>query len=141
MIKLSSLLKESNDKVFVQDDYLWVSYSPGSGKTTSLRNPNTFITDKSGDSHFDSNVKDIVKWSETQTPLLKNKISRVHKLPVYEVVGTGKSSREMTVWGGDYQPTKFIYMIVMTETNGVHVIGFHKTKQEAAMWLRQQTRG
>lgn len=148
MIKLKSLLKEgkSSDVVYVMDDYLWVSYSPGSGKTTPVRDLKKFITDKSGDSHFDSNAIDLVKWSKSNKAVLKNKISRIHKIPVYDRV-SGHDKKQLSVWkdvgtfGDKIQPKGYIYMLIAQETNGTHVVNFFKTFNEAKNWLRQQANG
>ena len=140
MIKLKELLSESRDKVFIQDDMLWVSYSPGSGQTTPIRNLRTYWTDKSSDSNFESNVRNIVKWSETQKPILKNKISRVHKIPVYDR-GRGRTSSELSIWGGIQTPNSFLYLLIATETNGIHVVSFFKSRKEIVTWLKGQSRG
>ena len=140
MIKLTDILNESKDKVFVQDDYLWVSYNPGSGQTTPMK-PRMFITDKRSDDNFDSNAIDIAKWAKTQKPILKNRVSTVHKIPVYQVRGTGRTSRELTVWGGIQSPKSWLYMCVATETNGIHVITFFEKRNEVVNWLKGQSRG
>ena len=137
MIKLKNILRESKDKVFVKDGSLWVSYNPGSGKTTPYKDK-MFITSKRGDSHFDSNAIDIEKWSKTNRAVFKNKISRVHKIPVYSL---RTHSKDLSVWGGETTPSSFLYMLVATETNGNVVVSFFKTTNEVKTWLKQQSRG
>ena len=131
--------RQSKDKVFVQDGYLWVSYSPGSGKTTRLT-PRMFITDKSDDDNFDSNAIDIAKWSETEKPLMKNLISRVHKIPVYDR-GRGRTSSELSIWGGIQSPKSFLYMCITKGTTGINVISFFEKRNEVTNWIKGQTRG
>jgi len=137
MIKLKDILNESKDKVFVKDNSLWVSYNPGSGKTTPMKDK-MFITSKSGDSHFDSNALDIKKWSKENKAVLVNKISRVHKIPVYSL---RTHSKDLSVWGGTTTPSSFIYMLVATETNGNVVVSFFKKRNEVLNFIKGQSRG
>ena len=153
MIKLKNLLKEgSSDKVYVRDTqhggpHLWVAYNPGSGQTTPLKDfKSAWMTDKKTKyGHYDAyTVNDLVKWSNSNKAVLKNKISRIHKIPVYN---SGKESQasiwgDTGKWGEEYvKPSGAIYMLIAQDKDGSHVINFFKTFQEAKTWLKQQTAG
>ena len=153
MIKLKNLLNEgTNDKVYVRDTQyggpqLWIAYNPGSGTTHPLKDfKSAWITDKKTKfGHYNGHtVKDLVKWSNSNKAVLKNKMSRIHKIPVYN---SGKEV-EADIWGktGKWgeemvKPSGAIYMLIAKETDGSHVINFFKTFNEAKNWLKQQSNG
>jgi hypothetical protein len=150
MIRLKNLLNEASGKdvIYVDDNaggkYLWISYAPGSGTTHPLKDfKSAWLTDTksrldpSGAHYNKYMVNDIVKWSNRNKAVLKNKISRIHKVPVYSGVGSGEQ-RNMSVWGGDINPKGEIYILIAQETDGSYVVNFFKTFNEAKNWLKQQ---
>jgi hypothetical protein len=133
-------LKESvnEDKVYIEKTgnilQLWTAYAQGSGNTTQL-GKNTYITDKSGDKNFSSNVPAMVKdIRSTYKTILKAQNSTLHKIPVYPSSNGGK----FTVWGGDVKPVAFHYLVV---TNGpIKVITYFNNKNEARNWMKSMTK-
>ena len=72
MIKLRSFITEAKEeKVYMLNGMLWLSYSPDSGRTTRVRGRG-WITDKSGDKNYDGGVKGLVKWAQTAKPIKKS---------------------------------------------------------------------
>ena len=124
------------DKVYIQQNTLWVSYNPGSGITTQIKgDPDKFrgfFTDKKGDDHYDDIVSKIIDWSKKETPEAKKGGTSLFKIPCYWGY---KSARELSIWGGEIIQDYFLYMLVQTMGSGDTVINFFKTKKEAlAFW-------
>lgn len=134
----SEFLNEStqNEKVYIQQNTLWLSYSPGSGITTQIKgDPDKFrgfFTDKKGDDHYDFIVSKIIDWSKKEKPDTKKGGTSLFKIPCY---WRYKSARDLSIWAGDLDPDYYLYMLVQTMGSGDTVIGFFKTKKEAlAFW-------
>jgi len=134
------MLRENKDKILVQGEELWVSYLPGAGTTTNIKRK-SYITDKQGDSHYDWLVKDIVKWSESNKPMKKNKKGKVYKLPHYSYSQARNLNSyqavppsEYDIWGGDIKPDNYMYMVIVPQK--YTVVSFFKNKNEALSWLK-----
>lgn len=71
---LREAIKEARSKykVYFVTDTLWLAYGQGSGSTTYIPNITKYITNKSNDATYDSNVETLVKWSKTEKPLKQN---------------------------------------------------------------------
>lgn len=119
------------DIVYIQQNTLWTSYSPGSGMTTQIAgDPDKFrgyLTDKQGDDHFDSNVGNIVKWADQQEGLKIKEGSTLYKIPCYWGY---KPQRDLSVWGGDVQPDYYLWLLLVKAPN-YNLVNFFKTKNEA----------
>lgn len=138
--KYNEFVNESvfSEKVFIQQNQLWVAHSPGSGMTTQIKgDPDKFrgyFTDKQGDEHYDYNVKLILRWSKNEKPISKKDGTSLFKIPCYWQY---KEQKELSVWGGDIQPDYFLFMLVQTMGSGDIIIGFFKTQREAnAFWSK-----
>jgi len=134
------MLRENKDKMLAQADSIWLSWNPGSGYTHQIKKG--FITDKKGDAHFNSMAKDILKWSEKNTPMKKNKRGKLYKLPHYsrqQLYNPQQAFRSIQpsdydIWGGDVKPEKYVYMHVHSDK--YIVISFFTNKNEALSWLK-----
>ena len=122
-------LGSGEEKVYVLNDMLWISYSPDSGQTTRLRGRG-WITDKSGDKNFDSGVRHYVKWAKQNKPIKKSKTQKLFKIPEY----SGGSAKEYTIWGGDEKPKKWLYLLVATGKK-LNVISVFHSRAEAMSWI------
>ena len=100
--RMFGILNEAKEeKVYMLNGMLWLSYSPNSGQTTRIRGRG-WITDKSGDKNFDSGVKGFVKWSKTQKPISKKTASNGSKVSLFKIPEyTGGDAAEYDIWGGD----------------------------------------
>jgi hypothetical protein len=79
-----TLNEAKEEKVYMLNGMLWLSYSPNSGRTTRIRGRG-WITDKSSDKNFDSGVKGFVKWSKTQKPISKKTASNGSKVSLFKI--------------------------------------------------------
>jgi len=125
-----TLNEAKEEKVYMLNGMLWLSYSPDSGRTTRVRGRG-WITDKSGDKNFDGGVKGFVKWAQTAKPIKKNKDHKLFKIPEY----SGGSAKEYDIWGGDEKPKKWLYLLVATGKK-INVISVFHSKAEAMSWIR-----
>lgn len=130
------------DKVYIQQNTLWCSYSPGSGVTTQIKGDpekfRGFFTNKKGDDHYDSIVDKILEWSKKEKADIKKGGTSLFKIPCYWGY---KSARDLSIWAGDldpdYQPDYFLWMLVQTMGSGDTIINFFKTKREAlSFWSK-----
>ena len=127
-----------NEKVYIQQNTLWYSYSPGSGITTQIKgDPDKFrgfFTDKKGDDHYDFIVSKILDWSKKEKSEVQKGGTSLHKIPAYWGY---KSNRDLSIWGGEITPDYYLYMLVQTMGSGDTIINFFKTKKEAlAFWSK-----
>jgi len=133
-IKLKELMNEGKDAVYIQGDTLWWSYSPGSGLAVPLRGK-TFFTNNSADKgHFDVIVEKIMKWAKTAKPLKQNRKrgSTLYKIPNY--IKHERMTSDLSVWGGDVQPQKAAYLVIIKDTTGRTLVNIFNKKQEAEHW-------
>ena len=138
MIKITNLLTEGNDKVYVQQNTLAVYYRPNSGTTTQLKgDPDKFrgfFTDKRDDSHYDHNVVRILDWTKSNPAIVKKGGTSLYKIPAYWGYTEAK---DLSVWGGSKTPDYYLWMLVQTMGSGDTIINFFKTKSEAlAFWQK-----
>jgi len=119
------------DVVYIQQNSLWTSYSPGSGMTTQIAgDPYKFrgyLTDKQGDDHFDSNVANIAKWADKQEGIKVKDGTTLFKIPCYWGY---KPQRDLSIWGGNVNPDYYLWMS-FTKAPNYNLINFFKTKNEA----------
>ena len=130
---------KSKEQVYMQDNTLWWSYSPGSGQTKPIRDFKSYFTDKSGDSHYDAIAVKIVKWANQNTPLKqsKSKTRKLFKIPVYESGRLiGYETSNLSIWGGNTKPIKYYYLVVIKEQN-YHLIHIFIKSSEAMYWLKE----
>ena len=153
MIKLKRLINEASggDVVYGEESPfgrgidLWISWSPGSGQTLPLKDfKSVWITNSTSPKaagHEDKHrVNDLVNWALKHKAVLKNKVARLHKIPVYNTVHSSDGgARRMSVWGGDIKPSGAIYMVISKETDGSYVIDFFKGFNEARNWVTSKT--
>lgn len=137
MIKLKGLLKENTDKVYIEQNTLWVSHRPDSGTTTQIKgDPDKFRgywTDKVDDDHYDYNARRIVDWANSQTPIVRKSSMSLYKIPGYW--GRIGDAENLSIWGGDKKPNYYIWLYVGKIANGNNVVSLFKTKSEAlAFW-------
>ena len=130
MIKLRSLITEAKEeKVYILNGMLWISYSPNSGRTTRIRGRG-WITDKQGDKNFDGGVRDYIKWSKVNKPIKKTKTHKLFRIPEY----TGGDAAEYDIWGGDEKPKKFNFLLISVGKK-IDVISVFHRKAEAMSWI------
>lgn len=127
-----------NEKVYIQQNTLWVAYSPGSGITTQIKgDPDKFrgfFTDKKDDDHYDFIVSKILNWAKIEKPEDKKGGTSLYKIPCYWGY---KSARDLSIWEGEINPNYFIFMLVQIMGSGDTIINFFKTKKEAlAFWSK-----
>ena len=119
------------DVVYIQQNTLWTSYSPGSGMTSQIQgDPDKFrgfLTNKQGDDHYDYNVENILKWANQQEGLKIKDGSTLYKIPCYWGY---KPQRELSIWGGEILPDYYLWMLI-SKASDYYVVNFFKTKQEA----------
>lgn len=127
----------SGDVVYIQQNTLWVSYNPGSGKTTQIAgDPDKFRgfwSSDSNDSHYDSNVENIEKWAETQEGVKVKDGCTLHRIPCYW--GYGKEARDLSVWGGDVKPDYLIWLALI-KTPNYSLVHLFRTKTEAIGFIK-----
>lgn len=122
------------EKVFMQNGFLWISWSTGSGSTTRMRGRG-FVTDKKGDKNFDSDATQFAQWAKKNKPIKKQKqhngsIMYLFKIPEYI---RGIDSRDLSVWGGEVKPNKWVYLMV--SSGKINVITVFHSKAEAMSWF------
>ena len=133
-IKESKLNEAKEEKVYMLNGMLWLSYSPDSGQTTRVRGRG-WITDQSGSKNFDSGVKGFVKWSKTQKAIKKKTASNGSKVSLFKIPEySGGSAKEYTIWGGDEKPKKWVYLLVSIGKK-INVISVFHSKAEAMSWI------
>ena len=125
-----TLNEAKEEKVYMLNGMLWLSYSPNSGRTTRIRGRG-WITDKSGHDNFDGGVKGFVKWAQHAKSIKKNKDHKLFKIPEY----SGGRAEEYDIWGGDEKPKKWLYLLVATGKK-INVISVFHSKGEAMSWIR-----
>lgn len=124
-------------KVYMVDNTFWVAYGDGSGTTSQIDNMNSFLTDKSKDSHYDNIVNQVVKFAKTAKAIKSKKTSdteaNLYEMPYYlhRDVRQGK----MDVWGGTIKPNKMYYML-LTKQGDIHIVNFFTKKNEALAWIK-----
>ena len=129
-----TLNEAKEEKVYILNGMLWISYSPNSGRTTRIRGRG-WITDKSGDKNFDSGVKGFVKWSKTQKPISKKTASNGSKVSLFKIPEySGGDAKEYTIWGGDEKPKKFNFLLISVGKK-IDVISVFHRKAEAMSWI------
>ena len=134
MIREELLAEAKEEKVYMLNGMLWLSYSPDSGQTTRVRGRG-WITDKSGHKNFDSGVKGFAKWSKTQKPIKKKTASNGSKVSLFKIPEySGGSAKEYTIWGGDEKPKKWVYLLVSIGKK-INVISVFHSKAEAMSWI------
>jgi hypothetical protein len=133
-IKESKLNEAKEEKVYMLNGMLWLSYSPDSGQTTRVRGRG-WITDQSGSKNFDSGVKGFAKWSKTQKPIKKKTASNGSKVSLFKIPEySGGSAKEYTIWGGDEKPKKWVYLLISIGKK-INVISVFHSKAEAMSWI------
>jgi hypothetical protein len=129
-----TLNEAKEEKVYMLNGMLWLSYSPNSGRTTRIRGRG-WITDKSSEKNFDSGVKDLAKWSKYQKPIKKKTASNGSKVSLFRIPEyTGGRAEEYDIWGGDEKPKKWRYLLVSLGKK-VNVISVFHSKGEAMSWI------
>lgn len=135
--------KELNEKtkykIYYTNKELWVAYGQSSGTTSYWPDLSKFISNKTGDKEYDSNVDKIVQFAKENTAEAlktnKSKTAFLFELPVYPTLtGYGYYGGTFDVWGGDIKPIKSYYMFV--STFGVAVVNIFTKKAEALAWMR-----
>lgn len=115
--------------VYIQQNYLWWSWSPDSGVTTHIKgDPDKFrgyFTNDPKESTWDINVDNILKWSRTQKSIAPRVL--LYKIPAYWGY---KGAYELSVWGGSVQPDYYLYMLLSTYRDKF-ILSLFKTKKEA----------
>ena len=123
------------EKVFVQSGELWISRSTGSGSTTRIRGRG-FISDKKGSKNYDSDAAQFAQWAKSNKAVKKQKqhngsIMYLFKIPEYI---RGIDSRDLSIWGGEVKPNKWIYLMV--SAGKINVVTVFDSKQEALSWFK-----
>ena len=132
-IKEDLITEAKEEKVYMLNGMLWLSYSPNSGRTTRIRGRG-WITDDSSLKNFDSGVKGFAKWSKTQKPIKKKTASNGSKVSLFRIPEyTGGDAKEYTIWGGDEKP-KWRYLLVSLGKK-IDVISVFHSKGEAMSWI------
>jgi hypothetical protein len=137
MIKLKKLLNEGGDKIFIQQNTLWVGWNPNSGTTTQIKGDPTkfrgYWTDRRTDSHYDFNVSRILDAVKHQTPDVSKNGVRIYKIPAW----WGYSdANDYTIWGGDKKPEYYIWLYIGKIGNDESVVHLFKTKSEAVAFIK-----
>lgn len=133
----NEFLNESvnNDKVYIQQNTLWVSYSPNSGRTTQIKgDPDKFrgfFSNETTDEHYDGIVDKLLDWAKKETPLVKKSTSSLYKIPAYWKYS---DTNDLSVWNGDKKPDYFLWMLISTNAK-YSIVNFFKTKQEAVAFI------
>lgn len=139
MIKLKNLINESikTDYVFILEDTLWASYSAGSGTTLKIKNWNSYYTDKNDDKNYDYIVTKIVDWAQKNTPIKKNNLKKMYKIPLYKrsMFSDHMQFSEMDIFGGEIKPVQYVYMVIVHEQD-YNLIHFFKNENVASYWLK-----
>ena len=125
-----SINEATKEKVYVLNDMLWLSYSPGSGQTSRITGRG-YLTDKRGDKNYDSTVPKFVKWANSNKPVKKTKTQKLFKIPRYDRYDT--DAAQYDIWGGDVKPKKYLYMLVAS--GKINVIAVFYSKAEAMSWV------
>ena len=115
--------------VYFEKDTLWVAHGQGSGTTTYMPDTKKYMTDKTGDKNFDSNVRKIVQWANKAKTMKKKKGAKLLAIPYYDHTRTGT----FDVHGGDIKPKKNYYMNI--SESAITVINIFENKNEAVNWF------
>ena len=118
-------------QVYFCSNELWISSGQGSGMTSQFPKIERFITNKSGDKTYDSNVDRLVKWSKVEKPFKKQANSKMYEISEYPLTRMGQT---YDIWGGDVKPIGKLYLIIDTGT--ISVVNLFKSKNEATAWLK-----
>jgi len=133
LIKVAKELVSGKDKLFIMKQNntltLWISYSPGSGMT-SIVTDKKGLTNKKGDSQYDSIVEKIAKQYPND---------KVIDVPIYNYdrfinPSYNRTEADYDVFGGEQKPIKKSYMTISKDK--YIVIDLFKTKGEAKSWLK-----
>jgi hypothetical protein len=130
---------KSDYKVYMIDKEFWLAYGEGSGTTAQVSNINSFLTNKSGDTHYDSIVDGVTKkFVKFNAPQMKKVSSdkmthySLYTLPTYK--HSDVKQGKILEWGGTIKPFTTYYMLVIEgETN--NIIQFFKTAGEAKSYI------
>ena len=129
-----TLNEAKEEKVYMLNGMLWLSYSPNSGRTTRIRGRG-WITDKSSEKNFDSGVKGFAKWSQYQKPIKKKTASNGSKVSLFKIPEySGGDAKEYDIWGGNEKPKKWRYLLVSLGKK-INVISVFHSKAEAMSWI------
>ena len=134
--ELQSLIEATGkEKVFIQSGELWISRSTGSGSTTRIRGRG-FISDKKGSKNYDSDAGEFAKWAKLNKAVKKQKqhdgsMLYLFKIPEYI---RGLDSRDLSIWGGEVKPNKWVYLMI--SAGKINVVTVFYSKQEALSWFK-----
>jgi len=131
--QFGTLNEAKEEKVYMLNGMLWLSYSPNSGQTTRIRGRG-WITNDSSLKNFDSGVKGFAKWSKTQKPIKKKTASNGSKVSLFRIPEySGGDAKEYDIWGGEEKP-KWRYLLVSLGKK-IDVISVFHSKGEAMSWI------
>lgn len=127
-------------KIYMIDNTFWVAYGDGSGTTAQVNNLNSFLTDKSDDSHYDSIVNNVLKFAKDakaiQSKKSKDVETKLYEMPMYLMKDIKSNpTHKISVWDGEIKPNKMYYML-LTKQNGTSIVNFFKSKSEAQSWIK-----
>ena len=118
------------DKVYFNDNTLWVAYGQGSGTTAYNLDIKKFLTDEKG-KNYDDIVSKLLKFSKGTKPMKASGNTKMFEVPVY---GKSEYGKTLDIWGGDVKPQKKYYMIITEEKSTI--VNFFDNKKEAQAWMR-----
>lgn len=139
MRTFKEIFEASEYKIYMIDNTFWVAYGDGSGTTSVIKKMESFLTDKSGDSHYDTVVHNVLKFAKSAKAIMTKKSKDrateyfLYEMPfyLYSDVRQGK----MDVWGGTIKPNKMYYML-LTKEKDFNIVSFFTKKGEAQAYVK-----